>query len=261
MLTHLQALQRAEEIDARINTIVAAGATASSALEELEELMGEVTCKWDAKAGRAWFNGLITDDHTATSFRKMLAAMKDRKELALHINSVGGSPMAGIAIHNMLAAAPLKITTISEGQAYSSASLVFMAGDKRLIAPSAIVGIHRPRRVAVLANADEMLAAAEQLEQVDQSMLEIYTAKCADDKADEIKAAMWQDTMIGLKRAEDLGLATGAAAVSAKKEMAATAAPVEGASGNAVEAVATEDPPADEPVGVSLAAMGIYGHL
>lgn len=57
----------------------------------------------------------------------------DVKEINVHINSYGGEVAEGLAIYNTLKNSDMKVTTICDGFACSAASVIFMAGDERII--------------------------------------------------------------------------------------------------------------------------------
>lgn len=67
----------------------------------------------------------------ADEFLKDLDAVKEKANLTIHINSIGGDLYAGLAIYNRLKSFKGTVTTINDGLAASAASLIFQAGDMR----------------------------------------------------------------------------------------------------------------------------------
>lgn len=80
--------------------------------------------------------------YTSEEFRKDLAACEGLKEVTVNINSIGGDLFQGLAIHNALRALPCKVKTVVQGIAASAASIIFCAGDERLVYPGSILMIH-----------------------------------------------------------------------------------------------------------------------
>ncbi len=80
--------------------------------------------------------------YTSEEFRQDIAACEGLQEVTVNINSVGGDLFQGIAIHNALRALPCKVKTVVQGIAASAASIIFCAGDERLVYPGSILMVH-----------------------------------------------------------------------------------------------------------------------
>ena len=80
--------------------------------------------------------------YTSEEFRKDLAACEGLEEVTVNINSIGGDLFQGIAIHNALRALPCKVKTVVQGVAASAASIIFCAGDERLVYPGSVLMVH-----------------------------------------------------------------------------------------------------------------------
>lgn len=65
------------------------------------------------------------------------------KELKLYINSVGGDLSAGIGIVNIMKLSKLHFTAIILGDAYSCASFIAIAADKRVMYDNALMMTHQ----------------------------------------------------------------------------------------------------------------------
>ena len=63
-------------------------------------------------------------------FLNDLKSLEGKSSVTVHINSVGGSFFAGLAIYNRLRTLGASITTINDSLAASAGSIIFMAGDK-----------------------------------------------------------------------------------------------------------------------------------
>ena len=128
------------------------------------------------------------------------------KALTVRINSYGGEVAEGLAIYNLLKSYEGEVTTICDGFACSAASVVFMAGTKRIMPRSSLLMIHNAWTWAS-GDADALRKAAEDLEKITQPSVDIYTSVSNLD-ADEIKSMMDAETWIDADEALDYGFAT-----------------------------------------------------
>ena len=128
------------------------------------------------------------------------------KALTVRINSYGGEVAEGLAIYNLLKSYEGEVTTVCDGFACSAASVVFMAGAKRIMPRSSLLMIHNAWTWAS-GDAGDLRKAADDLEKITQPSIEIYTSVSNLD-ADEIKAMMDAETWIDADEALDFGFAT-----------------------------------------------------
>lgn len=128
------------------------------------------------------------------------------QNINVHINSYGGDVSEGLAIYNVLREHPARITTICDGFACSAASVVFMAGDKRVMSPASLLMIHNAWTIA-MGNAEALRKTADDIETITQASVEAYkrNAKISEE---EIKALMDAETWILPKDAVAYGFAT-----------------------------------------------------
>ena len=128
------------------------------------------------------------------------------KALTVRINSYGGEVAEGLAIYNLLKSYEGEVTTICDGFACSAASVVFMAGTKRIMPRSSLLMIHNAWTWAS-GDAGDLRKAADDLEKITQPSVDIYTSVSNVD-SDEIKAMMDAETWIDADEALDYGFAT-----------------------------------------------------
>ena len=145
------------------------------------------------------------EDVCSYDLAKELTALEG-KNLTVRINSYGGAVAEGLAIYNLLKSYSGEVTTICDGFACSAASVVFMAGAKRIMPRSSLLMIHNAWTWAS-GDADDLRKAADDLEKITQPSVEIYTSVSNLD-ADEIKAMMDAETWIDADEALDFGFAT-----------------------------------------------------
>ncbi len=149
--------------------------------------------------------GTGKDVTEAFSLKDALAAV-DTPNLTVRINSYGGSVSEGLAIYSLLQDFKGKVKTIVDGFACSAASIVFMAGDTRVVPESGLLMIHN----AWMRNegdSNSMKKAAEDLEKITQPSINIYVSRTGQSES-KIKEMMDKETWITSKEAFELGFAT-----------------------------------------------------
>lgn len=100
-----------------------------------------------------------------------------------------------------------KVTVKINALAASAASVVAMAGDETLIAPTAMLMIHDPACFAS-GNKADMEKAIELLEEVKESIINAYEEKCHLSRA-KIAKMMSEETWLNAKKALQLGFVDG----------------------------------------------------
>lgn len=141
----------------------------------------------------------------AKDFIKDLSAVKS-KVLNVEINSPGGDVFAGLAIYNALKGSGKEIVVKVMGVAASAASLVMMAGDKRIMPKNTFTMVHNPWSFA-MGNADELRETADTLDKIGDSLQATYVA-ATGQSADKIKELLSKDTWLTAEESLELGFAT-----------------------------------------------------
>lgn len=100
----------------------------------------------------------------------------DADQINVHINSYGGEVAEGLAIYNSLKNHPARVRTVCDGFGCSAASVVFMAGDERVMNPASLLMIHNAWASAS-GNAKELRKAADDLEVISDTSAEAYRAR------------------------------------------------------------------------------------
>ena len=144
-------------------------------------------------------------EQSGVTIVKQLKAL-NAKNINVHINSYGGDVSEGLAIYNVLREHPANITTICDGFACSAASVVFMAGDRRVMSPASLLMVHNAWTVA-MGNAEALRKTADDIETITQASVEAYK-RAATISEDKIKALMDAETWILPKEAVEYGFAT-----------------------------------------------------
>ena len=144
------------------------------------------------------------DDVTSYDFAKELAQIDTN--LKVRINSYGGEVSQGLAIYNLLKSFDKKVTTVCDGFACSSASVIFMAGDERIMNKASLLLIHNAWTQAV-GDSNELRKQAEDLEKVTKPSIDIYVSTTGQDES-KIIEMMDEETWLTSDEALEMGFAT-----------------------------------------------------
>lgn len=137
---------------------------------------------------------------------KQLEALGDVNEIHVFINSYGGEVAEGLAIYNALKRHNAKVITYCDGFACSIASVIFMAGDERVMNEASLLMIHNAWTYA-MGNSAELRKQADDLEKITQASVEAYKAHSSLSE-EEIKALMDAESWILPEEAFSYGFAT-----------------------------------------------------
>jgi ATP-dependent protease ClpP protease subunit len=125
----------------------------------------------------------------------------------IRINSPGGDFAEGMAIYNLLRQHGQPITTINMAITGSAATLIFMAGDTRVMEQGSALMVHRARVYASFADQDELVKLADVARLLDQNQIDILAARSGQDAkvvAEQVTAETW----FSAQEAVDAGYAT-----------------------------------------------------
>lgn len=148
-----------------------------------------------------WGDGVGADD-----LKKEIDELKDVSKINVYINSYGGVVSEGLAIYNALKRHQAKVVTYCDGFAASIASVIFMAGDERIMNDSSLLMIHNAWTYAE-GNAEELRKMADDLEKITQASINAYKAHSTLSE-EEIKNLMDNETWILPEEALEYGFAT-----------------------------------------------------
>lgn len=112
----------------------------------------------------------------------------DGNAIRVLIDSPGGYALTGAAMYNLLANYQGDVTVRVVGLAASAASIIAMAGDKIQMYENTSLVIHRAWSLAI-GNTDAMMETAEYLDQIDQGLASVYSARTGKS-VDEILEMM-----------------------------------------------------------------------
>ena len=161
-------------------------------------IYGDIT-SW-AWAGTSW------GDMSANLLSRQLEELEDVNEIHVYLNSYGGEVAEGLAIYNALRRHKAKIVTYCDGFACSIASVIFMAGDERVMNEASLLMIHNAWTYAS-GNSAELRKLAEDMDKITQASVEAYKAH-SNLEEKQIKKMMDAETWILPSEALEYGFAT-----------------------------------------------------
>lgn len=149
--------------------------------------------------------GVGQDVTEAFTLKNALASV-DTPNLTVRINSSGGSVSEALAIYSILSGFKGHLKTIVDGWACSAASVIFMAGEERVVPEQALLLIHNAWTEAK-GDSNAMKKVAEDLEKITQPSINIYTSK-TNLSEEEIKEKMNKEEWITSQEAYKWGFST-----------------------------------------------------
>lgn len=149
----------------------------------------------------------LESDVSSYTLSKELQELDESIEhINVYINSYGGEVAEGLAIYNALKRHKAKVTTYVDGFACSIASVIFAAGDERIMSDTSLLMIHNAWTWAA-GNANDLRKQAEDLEKITQASINAYM-DIVNISEDELKEMMDNETWLNGEEAFEIGFAT-----------------------------------------------------
>lgn len=142
-------------------------------------------------------------------FLNDLKSLEGKSNITVHINSVGGSFFAGLAIYNRLRTLGASVTTINDSLAASAGSIIFMAGDKgkRKVHAGSTLMVHGVMGFLYgYYNVADLKSVINTFKAHDKTLVAAYQEATGLDE-DTIRAAISKDTYMTGQEAVDAGWA------------------------------------------------------
>ena len=124
----------------------------------------------------------------------------------VYINSYGGEVAEGLAIYNALKRHKAKVTTYCDGFACSIASVIFMAGDERVMANSSLLFVHNAWTNAS-GNATELRKQADDLDTITECSINAYLENINISR-EELVELLDGETWLNPAQCYEMGFAT-----------------------------------------------------
>lgn len=152
--------------------------------------------------------GEINDELSSLIVSQLLflESENQNKDIAIYINSPGGSVMAGLSIYDTMQFIKPEISTISIGQACSMAALLLSAGNKnkRCALPNSRIMIHQPLG-SYSGQASDIKIHAEEIIKI-RSNLNKILSKHTEKNIKEIEKDTERDFFMSAEEALNYGL-------------------------------------------------------
>ena len=158
--------------------------------------------------GNIYITGLIGDMplEKGVELIDIITQVKKQPEATsfnVHINSEGGVVDTGFDIYNYLKSLNLPLKTIGSGLVASIATVIFMAGDTRVLRENTNFMIHLPMG-GVDGTADEIEDYAKEVRTVEDRLVKFYSEKVNIDK-EAIRPLLKNETWLDGVKALELG--------------------------------------------------------
>lgn len=158
------------------------------------QIYGDIT-SWD------WYES----DVSSYTLSKQIEGL-ECDVINVYINSYGGEVAEGLAIYNQLKRHKAKIKTVCDGFACSAASVIFMAGDERVMSTASLLMIHNAWTWAS-GNAKDLRKQADDLDTITQASINAYMQE-VNITEEELKQMLDNETWIAPAEALEKGFIT-----------------------------------------------------
>lgn len=148
----------------------------------------------------------LEEDTSSYNLSKEIQKLEDVDNINVYINSYGGEVAEGLAIYNSLKRHKAKITTIVDGFACSMASVIFAAGDERIMNNTSLLMIHNAWSFGS-GDSNEFKKKAEDLEKITKASINAYMSIINIDEV-TLKGMMDKETWLSGEESLNIGFAT-----------------------------------------------------
>lgn len=147
-----------------------------------------------------------SDVSSYTLSRQLIELGDDVETINVNINSYGGEVEEGIAIYNALKRHPAQIVTRCDGMAASISSVIFMAGDERVVYETSMLMIHNAS-MSAWGTGSQLRKAADDVDKITTQSKAAYMADI-NISEDELCALMDSESLLSPSEALEMGFAT-----------------------------------------------------
>ena len=130
----------------------------------------------------------------------------DVEQINIYLNSYGGEVAEGIAIYNSLKRHKAAVKTVCDGMACSIASVIFMAGDERIMNNASLLMIHNAWTYTS-GNANQLRKEADDLDKISNLSVKAYMEHI-NISEEELRTLLDAETFLSPDEALEYGFAT-----------------------------------------------------
>ena len=159
---------------------------------------------------RIVFLGVQVDDASANDIMAQLLFLESDdpdREIAMYINSPGGSFTAMMAIYDTIQYVRPDVRTICLGQAASAAAVLLAAGTKgkRQALPNSRVLIHQPAIEGVYGQVSDLEIQANEIQRM-RELMETVLSKHTSRSAEQVREDIDRDKILTAEQAVEYGI-------------------------------------------------------
>jgi ATP-dependent Clp protease protease subunit len=159
---------------------------------------------------RIVFVGSEINDAVANSVVAQLLFLESEdpeRDIAVYINSPGGSTYAGLSIYDAMQLVRPDVTTFCTGFAASAASILLAGGapGKRYAVPHARIVIHQPWTPGIQGQASDIEIQAREIVRQRELLVELYVRHCGRMK-EQVERDIERDNYMAPEEAKSWGL-------------------------------------------------------
>lgn len=159
--------------------------------------------------GKIYITDVIGQDTTLIDIVRQVKSQKEATEFVVVIDSVGGYVDEGFAIYDYFKKLHVPVHTFAK-KAYSIASVIFMAGERRIVDENAndVLMIHLPwMEIMTAGSYSELVGELEGLKDAEDKLVNFYSKEIGIP-SDTIHTLLSKETFLDSKQAVELGFAT-----------------------------------------------------
>ncbi len=165
----------------------------------------------EVRPARAYYHLVadIDDESTRLLSETLLSAKAEPDcKIEILITSGGGNPDCAFALYDLIRSLPNEVTTVAAGNADSAATIIFLAGDIRVMMPNASILLHTP--IANLSGQkfrlQDIKYMYENMESLFEHILEVVASRTGVD-LETLKEFCHQNKDLTAKEAVEFGFA------------------------------------------------------
>lgn len=155
-----------------------------------------------------FLNGPIDDNVSALISAQLLFMESEnpKKEIAMYINSPGGSVTSAFAIYDTMQFIQPPVSTVCMGSAFSAGSFLLMAGapGRRIALPNASVMLHQPSG-GFQGQASDIERHADNIVKMKRRLNALYARHCGRT-LEEVERALDRDNFLSAEEAKAWGV-------------------------------------------------------
>ena len=188
-------------------------ATNNYIIPTVEEITSRGSLRYDIfsrmlKERIIFVSGPVHDDMATSIVAQLLFLESEspKKEIAMYINTPGGTVTSGLSIYDTMQYIRCPVSTVCIGQAASMGSLLLAAGEKdmRFSLPNSRIMVHQPS-AGFQGQASDIAIHAKEILELKDRLNAIYVKHC-NQELETVETALDRDYFMTPEQAKEWGL-------------------------------------------------------